>query len=368
MTEQMMRPVASHAPEPIIVEIEGIGELEFPGDTDPSVIEAKVKELTAPKGRDIAPDVQQLYESMPYLKKVEEGILGGGAVTAAPTIVGQAAQQFAPAVSATLRKGAERLYGGLLKAKDTTIERFPNVVRDLVAARVPISHSGRRRVVQDLRRIGSEKQTLLTEADKRAMVPRATLREGLDDVLEGAIQNSDAPVKDLNKLAKIERELIPDELGVLPSRADRIKSKLQSESDRALRQMRMGTRVSDTTARAKTSVANRAKEAVEAIEPRMKDVNARYASGKGQAEALRETLKRTDKHSLVGMSDVLGGVAGATSAGPLGIPAGIAIMRLLNNPRTGSHVALMLGRMANVPQIDQASKMALLALMSGREE
>lgn len=46
MTDDQLRPVASHAPEPIIVEIEGIGELEFPGDTDSSVIQAKVRELT----------------------------------------------------------------------------------------------------------------------------------------------------------------------------------------------------------------------------------------------------------------------------------------------------------------------------------
>jgi hypothetical protein len=45
-----MMPTSSHGPapqEPIIVEVEGIGELEFPGDTDPSVIQAKVRELTA---------------------------------------------------------------------------------------------------------------------------------------------------------------------------------------------------------------------------------------------------------------------------------------------------------------------------------
>lgn len=42
-----MRPVASHDPEPIIVEIDGIGELEFPGDTDPLVIQATVRALTS---------------------------------------------------------------------------------------------------------------------------------------------------------------------------------------------------------------------------------------------------------------------------------------------------------------------------------
>lgn len=46
MTDEQLTPAASHGNEPIIVEIDGIGELEFPGDTDQSVIQAKVQELT----------------------------------------------------------------------------------------------------------------------------------------------------------------------------------------------------------------------------------------------------------------------------------------------------------------------------------
>lgn len=51
-----MMPASSHGPtprEPIIVEVEGIGELEFPGDTDPSVIQAKVRELTTQRPEQI---------------------------------------------------------------------------------------------------------------------------------------------------------------------------------------------------------------------------------------------------------------------------------------------------------------------------
>jgi hypothetical protein len=66
MMDEQLRPIASHAPEPIIVEIEGVGELEFPGDTDPSVIEAKVKELTAQPEKDYSQygPMSQLYRDM----------------------------------------------------------------------------------------------------------------------------------------------------------------------------------------------------------------------------------------------------------------------------------------------------------------
>jgi hypothetical protein len=64
MMDEQLRPISSHAPEPIIVEIEGIGELEFPGDTDPSVIQAKVKELTTPKDYSQYGPMSQLYRDM----------------------------------------------------------------------------------------------------------------------------------------------------------------------------------------------------------------------------------------------------------------------------------------------------------------
>lgn len=302
-----------------------------------------------------------------FMHQMTDGVMGGGLSSAAPTAIGAAVQEFAPGVSKLLKGGAERMYSGLLKAKDATVERFPNVVKDLIASGTTISQGGRAKTISTLKSIGGEKNALLKAADERAMVPRETLRSGLDNVLDDAIKTSDAPVKDMGKLARIERDLIPDEPGVLPSRADKIKTKLQSESDRAYRAMKIGTKVNDTTAKAKTGIALRAKEAVEAIEPGMKDVNARYASNKGQAEALREALKRTDKHGVIGINDLIGGTLGL-AGGPAGVPMGVAAMRLATNPRIGSNLAIGVDRLSRIPNLDQATKAAMIAMLKGSDQ
>lgn len=293
-----------------------------------------------------------------------DGAMSGGISSAAPAAMG-AAQLLAPPVASTIKRGAERMYSGLLKAKDATMERFPNVVKDLIKSGAPISQGGRASTIARLKSIGNEKGALLQAADARAMVPRATLRSGLDDVLDDVIKTSESPVKDMGKLAKIERDLIPDELGVLPSRTDKIKTKLQSEANRGFRQTKIGTRVNDLPMRAKMKVAGRAQQAVEAIEPKMADVNARYGSNKGQAEALREALKRTEKHGVIGMNDLIGGTLGL-AGGPAGVPAGVAAMRVLTNPNVGSRLAIALDRVGKTPQLDQATRLAMMALLSDR--
>lgn len=315
---------------------------------------------------DDVPELKDMLDQNPLMRKTADSVMSGGLSTAAPTMVGQAVQHLAPGVSSAIRGGAERLYGGLLKAKDATIERFPTVVQDLIQARVPISHGGRAKVVGGLKKIGAEKDALLKGADARAMVPRETFRRGLDESLDHAISNSESPVKDLGRLAKIEKELIPDEPGVLPSRADKIKSKLQAESDRGFRATKTGVKVNDTAARAKMAVSHEAKQALEAIEPKLKGVNAAYASGKGQAQALRETLKRTDKHSVIGMNDLIGAGVGSAVGGPLGGGAGVALTKILGNANAGSRVAIGMNEISKIPHLDQVTKAALLAAL--REE
>jgi hypothetical protein len=296
-----------------------------------------------------------------------DGILSGGVSSAAPTAVGKAVQQFAPGVSNALKGGAERLYGGLLKAKDSTIERFPTVVQDLLKARAPISQGGRSKVITGLKKVGAEKNALLQGADERAMVPREALRGGLDDSLDAAIANSETPVKDMGKLAKMEKELIPDEPGILPSRADRIKTKLQTEAQRGYLGNKTGAKVTDTAANAKMNVAGRAKGALEAIEPKLGPVNAAYGSGKGQSIALRDALKRTDKQGVFGMSDALGALTGTAVGGPAGGAAGVAVSKLLTHPNTGSRAAILMNDVGRIPHLDQATKAALLALLSQQE-
>jgi hypothetical protein len=273
-------------------------------------------------------------------------------------------------LSSGLAYGGKQLYSGLLKAKDATLQRFPKVVDDLMAARVPISQGGRKAVVGRMQALGAEKEGLLKAADDRAMIPRSVMRSGLDDELQTAINTSDAPVKDLDKLAKVERDLLPDEPGVLPSRADKIKTKLQAESDRARRQMQMGTRVNDTGARAKLAVAHKTKDALETIEPKLADVNAAYGSHKGQSMALRDALQRTEKHGPVNMSDMIGGTLGAGAgaitgggigAGP-GALAGVAMTRALTSPAIGSRAAIGLSDLSKIPYAQLVRLMQLSQL------
>jgi hypothetical protein len=348
-----------------------------PAGLDESAFNALVDRAVAAESEPPPPSEKPWYRKSPDdLQTVQrlraagmggmiDGAMSGGIASGAPGVIGQAIAEGPKLLQGLGR----RMYSGLLKAKDATVERFPDVVQDLLNARVPISQAGRQRVVSNMRRIGNEKQQLLSAADQRAMVPRETLRGGLDDALDTAIATSDTPVRDMNKLAKMERDLIPDEPGVLPSRADKIKSKLQSESDRAYRQMKMGNRITDTTAQAKTAVARRAKQAVEAIEPKMEGVNASYASNKGQSVALRDALKRTDKHSIIGVSDLIGGVLGAAGAGPAGVPAGVAAMRVLTHPPVGSRVAIGLNEIGK-SGADTAMQRALRIAFSqmGQEE
>lgn len=279
------------------------------------------------------------------------------------------------AVGGLLKAGGRRLYSGLLKAKDATLERFPNVVEDLMSNRRVISQPSRRRVIGDMQRIGTQKGQLLAGADQRAMVPRSVLREGLDDSLNEAMRSSEAPVKDMNTLAKMERDLLPDEMGVSPSRVDKIKTKLGSEADRGFRQTKMGTRVNDLKMRAKMNVSGRAKNALETIEPKLKDVNAAYASDKGQSAALRDALKRSDKHSMVTMSDMIGatvgGTGGAIGGGGVGAAPGaalgVALTRALTNPRVGSGIAIGMNEASKVPSA-QAMRLLDLLMSQGAQQ
>lgn len=87
--DEQLRPVSSHEPEPIIVEIEGVGELEFPADTDPSVIEAKVKELTTQRPEQIGAAHEPDYMGA-------DGGLGKRVMQNAPVVGAMAATMLGP--------------------------------------------------------------------------------------------------------------------------------------------------------------------------------------------------------------------------------------------------------------------------------
>ena len=264
-----------------------------------------------------------------------------------------------------LSKTGRKLYTSLLKPKDAVVESFPGVVDDLLKDRRLITQGGRAKAVAEQKAVGVEKGALLRRVDATGRtIPRETLRSGLDDVLTDAMATSARPAKDLGTLAKIEKELIPDEALLTPSRADAIKSQLQTEAARGYRQTKMGNRLTDTPMKARMAVAGKAKTAVEDAaqglttpgKKTLQDVNARYGSLKGQSKALRDATKREGNTSLIGMRDLIGaGVGGGLGAagGPAGMSAGAltgtAIMRLLAQPGTGSAVAIGANELSKIP-------------------
>ena len=151
-----MMPVSSHGPEPIIVEIEGIGELEFPGDTDPSVIQAKVRELTAPKATGLPgnPETQALLQSNAAFRKLAESAMGGG--------VGIGAlENVAKPVLGLGEKVARRIYSGLLKPKQGLKDSFggsQEIAGTLLNERAPITRGGLAKVTS---RLGQSRDTAL---------------------------------------------------------------------------------------------------------------------------------------------------------------------------------------------------------------
>ena len=321
--------------------------------------EEDLNALLESKGVQASPEARQMRRNM------MEGAMGGGMSTAAPTALGVKAAEFAPRLTGALQGGAERLYGGLLKAKDAVTTNFPTVVQDLIAAGAPITQGGRSTMVNLMKKAGAAKNALLDAADQRVMIPRETVRQGLDTSLDTALAQSPRPVKDLTKLAQIERELIPDNPGILPSHADRIKTTLQTEAKSGYTGRKLGQKVTDTVADAKMNMAGKLKDALEVIEPKLKDVNQSYAAAKGGAQALRDAVKRTSKHNVISLSNLLGGLLGTGVGGPgVGTAAGIAAVNALNNPNVGSRIAIGVDRLGRIPHLDQATKAALLKLLS----
>lgn len=262
----------------------------------------------------------------------------------------------------------KRMYGGLLKAKDEVLEQFPNVVDDLLKNRRVIAKGSRQSAVSEMKSLFAQKRQILAAADSSGVtIPREKLRSSLDDELDLAISTSDSPAKDMDKLSKIERDFVPDETDLLPSRVDAIKSKLQGKSNRSLLQIKKGNRVSDTGARAKIALSKRAQQAVEDVAPDVAPLNAGYASEKGQARALKDALNRESSNGYVGMRELLAGLVGGTSFGTEGALAATAAMRMATHPYTGSAMAIGANELSKLPlaQVMRAHQAALQSQLKG---
>ena len=140
-----------------------VGRMVAAGESEEDIA-AVIRQLsTAPPMDPIEPAVshgpqpksrrEQMFEEMPYLKKVEEGILGGGVFSAAP-IAGKAALGLG-------QKLAQRVYTGLLKPKQAVKDSFGGsraIAETALAERAPITQGGLLKVQS---RLGQSRQAAL---------------------------------------------------------------------------------------------------------------------------------------------------------------------------------------------------------------
>jgi hypothetical protein len=389
-----LRPMASHGPEP---EARGSSRLATLGGMAGSLMGGS---RATPMGVAMAgaggAAGQAQTELMEGAREPYQAAGGGGFVPRMPTLsfqpgaltrIAQAGGEQAVAegvgrgIMGGLTRGGKSLYTRLLKPKDATVENFPNVVEDLIKDRRLITPGSRAKALAAQKATGAEKGGILARADATGRtVPRETLRSGLDEVLTKAMASSEQPAADLGALAKLEKKLLPDEAELLPSRADAIKSQLQSKAARGYRQTKMGTRVNDLPMEARMAMAGKAKGGVEEVAEgilspsgkSLRDVNARYASLKGQTKALRDATKREGSTHVIGMRDLIGAGTGG-ALGYLGddtgtgAATGVGISRLLTTPRSGSAVAIGLNELGRIPY-SQLLRMLEQALQEQQEE
>lgn len=121
-----MMPADDQSPQrPIIVEIEGVGELEFPADTDPSVIQAKVRELTG-GGEPAATSpsmLSRIVDALPTIGGMAGSFAGGSKMSP----IGMALAGVGGAGGEAFRQVADALRGDFSEIPDTAMGRLRKI-------------------------------------------------------------------------------------------------------------------------------------------------------------------------------------------------------------------------------------------------
>lgn len=377
-------PASSHGPapaEPIIVEIDGIGELEFPSDTDLSVIQAKVKELTTPQrpepqigvlGTPTTELEQQTYARYPGLKQLVEGAAGGGLTTAAPI---NAAIQQGPRVIQGL---ARRLYGGLLKPKQALKDSFGDarqIAGTLLDERAPISRGG---VEKMTGRLADSRNTAMgmvksaEDAGTQGVIAKDVLSEFAPVVKELRKRVDIGQASELGRVGQRGKRILATTArtgGDIPlTKAQALKETAQDASRGAYRAMeRGGQKQLSADDLLDTSVARGLKQGIERKVPGVQAQNARTQTLIGGKEALADAVEREANNNMIGgMRDIgalVAGIGGTAAGGPVMGAAGAGILRAMATPSVGSRVAIGINEASKLG-LDDAVQRALLVAMS----
>lgn len=318
----------------------------------------------------------QMYEQMPYLKKVEEGLMGGG-VMGGTSIVGKEAVGLG-------QKLAQRIYSGLLKPKQAVKDSFgegTEIAANALAERIPITKGGLGKAAARLK--GSREAALKTVADAEAA--------GVQGVQPGQIVSEFGDVvKELRKRIDIGQT---DELarvgqrgraitrtanrgvnsGDIPvTRAQQLKETAQDASSGAYRALERGTQKQlSADDLLDTATARGLRKGIEERVPAVAAHNQRTQKLIGVSRALEDAIERESNTLGVGgakdmLSMMAGGGAFAAGAGPMAIPIAVGT-RAMTTPSTGSMAAILLNEASKSGILDAATRAAMISMMRNRQ-
>lgn len=372
-----MMPMSSHgpaAPEPIIVEVEGIGELEFPGDTDPSVIHAKVKELTSgvPAGSVGTGDFHD-RQSYKELQAAGFGPLLAGAESGGMNTVDAPAPKFIQGL-------ATRLYSGLLKPAKAVKDSFGGaraVAETLLNERAPITPGGVTKVTARLKGSRDTAMGMVKAAENagtQGVVPKDVLGEFGSVVGELRKRADIGQTNELGRVGARGRAILKTTGGrggdVPLTRAQALKETAQDASSGAYRAMDRGTQKQlSADDLLDTAVARGLKEGIERKVPGVKAQNATTQRLLGGTRALEDAVEREANNNMLGGGRDWAalGAAGVGTAvgGPTLGAAGGAMMRALATPSIGSRAAIGLNEVGRLP-IEDVTRREILNLLRSR--
>lgn len=369
--DEQLRPVASHA-EPIIVKIEGVGELEFPGDTDPSVIQAKVRELTAqpPHANEShwqrvqrigAENREKLHQQMPLMKQVEEGILGGGVMTAAPGMIAAGPR--------VIRGIAQRLYNGLLKPSKAVRQEFgDDVAMRALDNRRLITKGGAEAAESAVDASAKKADDMIANAPRpsQGVSARRVVREfrPVRDAVQARVDAGVVPASELQKIGERAKRIrgTAQQTGgrIDPVRSQTLKRTSQDAAEGAYAQMQgRSKKMLDTDDLLDAATARGFKGGLEDIIPGIAAQNKATQGLIGESRAVSDAVGRSSNHLPFGsVSDLAAITAGAVTNPAVGIVGKLSTMA-----GPGSAMAIGLNEASKLG-LDEAIMRALLTQMS----
>lgn len=373
-----MMPMSSHGPaDPIIVEIDGIGELEFPDGTDPAVIQAKVRELTAPKSDTGGSGIVSGYADAMRRKGIEptesqiemtrnmvDGVLGGGVSGGLLNVAAK------PAVG-VLQQVARKIYGGLLKPTKAVRKEFGDVVPELLDSRRMITRGGAEAAEDAVSASASAADNMIANSPRpsKGVSPLRVTKEfrPVLDAVKARVDAGVVPSSELNKVVdrvqRLRQSAAQSGGRFDPQRAQALKRTSQEAATGAYKQMQAGgSKMLSTDDLLDAATARGFKGGIEDIVPGISQQNAATQRLIGQSRAMADAVGRTGNHLPFGSVSDLAAM-GVGAANPLlGVMGKAATMA-----GPGSAMAISLNEMGKSKTIDALTRAAIISMMKGHE-